>query len=258
MNAPARPVEKPRAHGPVELAFIVGFSLIGVTLSSWFIGCVIEIGGGYLLWRDQGVRHAQEMVRQDLEYIAAAPRSLLVADTVGFSIQVAKWVRWPYERLGLLRWYQQLQATRNGDPMVALPKAMRFDAQPALKGIARASVGLMHTVSEWVVISMFVLQDVLLRLCTAAFAMPAFVLACLMGVIDGLVRRDRRRWMGGRESSFIYHHSKRYVHWALTGGFALYLSWPFGGFNPAYMVLVFTVLVAFTLSTTVGAFKKYA
>jgi integrating conjugative element membrane protein (TIGR03747 family) len=79
-----------------------------------------------------------------------------------------------------------------------------------------------------------------------------------MGVIDGLVRRDRRRWQGGRESSFVYHHAKRYVGWALTGGFGLYLSWPFGGFNPAYMVLVFTVLVAFTLSTTVGAFKKYA
>ena len=77
-------------------------------------------------------------------------------------------------------------------------------------------------------------------------------------VIDGLVRRDLRRWTGARESSFLYHHAKRYTHWALTGGFGLYLSWPFGGFNPAYMVLVFTFLVAIALSTTVAAFKKYA
>ena len=42
-----------------------------------------------------------------------------------------------------------------------------------------------------------------------------------------------------------------------AGGFGLYLTWPFGGFNPAYMVLVFTVLVAATLSTTVASFKKY-
>ena len=75
--------------------------------------------------------------------------------------------------------------------------------------------------------------------------------------VDGLVRRDLRRWSGGRESSFVYHHAKRYTVWALTGGFGLYLTWPFGGFNPAYMVLVFTVLVAATLSTTVAAFKKY-
>ena len=82
-------------------------------------------------------------------------------------------------------------------------------------------------------------------------------LALLLGTVDGLVRRDLRRWQGGRESSFVYHHAKRYTGWALTGGFGLYLTWPFGGFNPAYMVLVFTVLVAATLSTTVASFKKY-
>ncbi|MCX8516905.1 MAG: DUF4400 domain-containing protein [Rhodoferax sp.] len=49
----------------------------------------------------------------------------------------------------------------------------------------------------------------------------------MVGVVDGLVRRDLRRWGGGRESSFVYHHAKRYTHWALTGGFGLYLAWPF-------------------------------
>ena len=104
---------------------------------------------------------------------------------------------------------------------------------------------------------MHVAQDVVLRLSVALFALPAFALACIVGTVDGLVRRDLRRWRGGRESSFVYHHAKRYTGWALSGGFALYLTWPFGGFNPAYMVLVFTVLVAATLSTTVAAFKKY-
>jgi integrating conjugative element membrane protein (TIGR03747 family) len=79
----------------------------------------------------------------------------------------------------------------------------------------------------------------------------------MVGIVDGLVRRDLRRWGGGRESSFVYHHAKRYTQWALTGGFGLYLAWPFGGFNPAYMVFVFTMLVAFTMSTAVAAFKKY-
>ena len=83
------------------------------------------------------------------------------------------------------------------------------------------------------------------------------VLADAVGAVDGLVRRDLRRWSGGRESSFVYHHAKRYTAWALTGGFGLYLTWPFGGFNPAYMVLIFTALVAATLSTTVASLKKY-
>lgn len=252
MNAKNSSPAKPRTRGPVDLAFSTVFGLVGVTLSAWVIGCLIEIGGGYVLWKGQGIHHAQSIVQQDLQYIAAAPRSLLVRDTVAFSHQVATWVRWPYERLGVLHFYQQMRAPK------AQSKPAVTTAKQQLQGLNNASKDMLLVVSEWLVVSMFVAQDVLLRMCIAAFAMPAFALACLLGVIDGLVRRDIRRWTGGRESSFVYHHAKRYTAWALTGGFGLYLTWPFGGFNPAYMVMVFTVLVAASLSTTVASFKKYA
>ena len=125
------------------------------------------------------------------------------------------------------------------------------------KSLQSTTAGASQFISTILVVAMYVAMDVALRLSVALYALPAFVLACLVGAVDGLVRRDLRRWSGGRESSFVYHHAKRYTAWALTGGFGLYLTWPFGGFNPAYMVLVFTVLVAATLSTTVAAFKKY-
>lgn len=254
MSGPRRPPEKPRTKGPVELAVAVAFGLLSVSLGSWMVGIFIEIGGSFYFWRGEGIRHAQSMVHQDLRYIAAAPRSLLVPDTVGFSLRVAQYVRWPYEKVGLLRWYQAMQA-----PSTAVaPTHKNPSINPAVTNARQFTRVVALQLSEWLVVSMFVAQDVALRLCVAAFAMPAFALACLMGLIDGLVRRDLRRWTGGRESSFLYHHAKRYTHWALTGGFGLYLSWPFGGFNPAYMVLVFTLLVAFSLSTTVAAFKKYA
>lgn len=257
MSAPNRQPEKPRTKGPVELAVAVAFGLISVSLGSWMVGLLIEIGGSFYFWKGEGIRHAQSIVHQDLQYISAAPRSLLVPDTVGFSMQVAQYVRWPYEKLGVLRWYQ---ATRTGAAAVAPSQSTGQVAASnrALANVRQFSGVLGRQLSEWLVVSMFVAQDVVLRLCVAAFAMPAFALACLMGLIDGLMRRDRRRWTGGRESSFLYHHAKRYTHWTLTGGFGLYLSWPFGGFNPAFMVLVFTFLVAITLSTTVAAFKKYA
>lgn len=91
----------------------------------------------------------------------------------------------------------------------------------------------------------------------AFFALPAFAMACLLGLVDGLVKRDLRKWAGGRESSFVYHHSKHYTAWFLTAGFAMYLSWPIGGLNPAWMVLIFAALVAMSLSVTVASFKKY-
>ena len=258
MSGPSRQPGKPRAKGPVELAVAVIFGLVSVSLGSWVIGIFIEIGGSFFFWKGQGIRHAQSIVQEDLRYIAAAPRSVLVPDTVGFSLKVAQYVRWPYEKLGVLRWYQSMQRSGGAFP-AAQPAPQPGKAHSAALSNARQFTRYAgRVVTEWLVVSMFVAQDVALRLCVAAFAMPAFALACLMGLIDGLVRRDLRRWRGGRESSFLYHHAKRYTHWALTGGFGLYLSWPFGGFNPAYMVLVFTFLVALSLSTTVAAFKKYA
>ena len=44
-------------------------------------GVLIEIVGSYTLWREDGELHSQEIVAQDLEYIAIAPRSLAGAGT---------------------------------------------------------------------------------------------------------------------------------------------------------------------------------
>lgn len=249
--APSKGPARARTRGPVELGLEVAFGLLFVTLFAWFVGVLIEIVGSYTLWRDKGEFHSQEIVAQDLEYIAMAPRSLLVRDTVEWSNRVVGWVELPYERVGLKRWYARLHG--EGEQRTQPTAQQSILSQR----VGKANASMQHTLSSWVLMSMFVGQDVLLRLSVAAFALPAFVLACMVGIVDGLVRRDLRRWGGGRESSFVYHHAKRYTHWALTGGFGLYLAWPFGGFNPAYMVFVFTMLVAFTMSTAVAAFKKY-
>lgn len=244
-RAPAQPRPKAASErGPIVLVFEIAFGLLFMTLFSWGIGVFIEVIGSYTIWEDQGERHVQGLVREDLQHIAAAPRSVLIDDTEAFSREVVAWVAYPYQRLGVVRWYQN-------------ERAREQSGVAEEQGLGGASKLLSSELSRIALISMHVLQDVLLKLSIAVFALPAFVLACLLGAVDGLVRRDLRRWGGGRESSFVYHHAKKLATWSLTGGFVLYLSWPFGGFNPAYMVLVFTVLVAATLSTTLSAFKKY-
>lgn len=238
-----------RTRGPVELVLEVGMGLFFVTVFSCFVGLLIEVIGSYTWWKGQeSAAHAKAMVQQDLEYIAEAPRSLLIPDTVAFSQDIVMWVEWPYRKLGII----DRQEPQAQDTIPTTGASQTFSSN-----IKRTSKVVAKDVAMVAKTSMYVIQDVLLRMSVAAFALPAFVLACLVGVVDGLVRRDLRRWSGGRESSFVYHHAKRYTLWALTGGLGLYLAWPFGGFNPSYMVLVFTVLVAFTMSTTVAAFKKY-
>lgn len=251
-----RPVNaKPATRGPVLLAFELIMGLIMVSVSATVLGLLIEVGGMYTIWKGQGTQHARAMVEQDLGYIAAAPKSLLIADTVGFSQKLTGYIAWPFEKFGVLRWYVNAHATKAAPaPQVQGQVSASSRIPNSLKGTTH-DVGKL--VSTLLVLTMYVAMDVALRLSIALYALPAFVLACLVGTVDGLVRRDLRRWSGGRESSFVYHHAKRYTSWALTGGFGLYLTWPFGGFNPGYMVLVFAVLVAASLSTTVAAFKKY-
>jgi len=244
--------ERAGTNGPVIWIFMVAIGLVSVAMTAWVVGMLVTVGGCFTFWQDRCERHALDLVQEDLEYIAAAPRSLLVGDTVAFSLLIVDSVRRPFERLGVLHRYQRLQSqdNQNGEEAAAQP-----GSRPG--GITKAARTGVDLLVRGAVLAMLVAQDVLLRLSVALFALPAFALAVLLGALDGFVRRDLRRWSGGRESSVIYHHAKHYTLWALTGGFGLYLSWPFGGFNPAYMVLVFTVLVAATLSTSVGAYKKY-
>ena len=100
-----------RTRGPVELALEVAFGLTFVSLFAWFIGVMIELAGHYFLWQDEGaLAHSQRIVAQDMGYIAAAPRSLLIDDTEGFAHRLNGWAAWPYERLGVLAWYGRTHA----------------------------------------------------------------------------------------------------------------------------------------------------
>lgn len=230
------------ARGPLASLLALAFGFVASTVFAWVFGIVVEIAGIYFFWPEEGVRHSQALVQEDLDYIAEFPRSIIVPDTVAFARQVAGYVSWPFRKLGVLRFVERRLAT----PM-----------PPAGSGSHRQVSLLLHELARYALIAMYVGQDTMIRLAIVIYALPAFGMACLLGLVDGLVRRDLRKWGGGRESSFIYHHAKKWTFWGLTGGFSLYLAWPFGGFNPAAMVLVFGAFVAWSLSVTASSFKKY-
>lgn len=248
----SRGSERASTRGPITLAFEIVFGLVAVSFTAVIVGVLIELGGSYTIWKGQGTQHVRSLVIQDLGYIAAAPKSIVVSDTVNFSHQMIRYIALPFEKFGVLKWYDKAHGKpqKNAEEKLGSGKRMK-------QSLDTTTHHVMQFISKLLVVVMYVAMDVGLRLSIALYALPAFVLACLVGSVDGLVRRDLRRWSGGRESSFIYHHAKRYTSLALTSGFGLYLAWPFGGFNPALMVLVFTVLVAASLSTTIAAFKKY-
>ena len=237
---PANNTARIRAQGsPVtwllSLVFGAAISIIG----SLAIGTVVEWVGMHVWWKDQGVQHSRDMVAEDLAYLAEYRRSLLTEDTVAFA---ASWTDAATRAAGAAGILMLIR--KGSEPATAGAK----DGQPAR---------LLRLAAPYLTAMVHVWQDAFIRLAIVYLALPAFALAFLIGLVDGLGRRDIRKWCGGRESSFVYHHAKRLLWPAFTFGFFLYLTWPTGGFNPAWAVLPFCAASACTVSLMAATFKKY-
>ncbi|EFR5816063.1 TIGR03747 family integrating conjugative element membrane protein [Salmonella enterica] len=96
----------------------------------------------------------------------------------------------------------------------------------------------------------------LLRLAILLQALPLFALTITIGLIDGLVRRDLRRFGAGHESGFVYHHAKRMISSSLAATGLILLSMPYV-VEPEYVLIPGAILIGLAASVAIGAFKKY-
>ena len=111
-------------------------------------------------------------------------------------------------------------------------------------------------VSEFLLSAMQITQVFAVRLAVLTLATPVFGLFTLVALVDGLVRRDLRRWGGGRESSFVYHYAKKAPIPLIIMAWVLYLALPFS-LHPSLIILPFALAFAFAVKITASTFKKY-
>ncbi|EIP3949438.1 TIGR03747 family integrating conjugative element membrane protein [Salmonella enterica] len=96
----------------------------------------------------------------------------------------------------------------------------------------------------------------LLRLAILLQALPLFALAIIIGLIDGLARRDLRRFGAGHESGFVYHHARRMISSGLIATGLVWLAVPYV-LEPEYVLMTGAMGIGLAVSVTLGAFKKY-
>lgn len=233
--------QQPRKQSLFILLLEIAGAFVMSIVISLALGTIIEWVGMNYWWKNQGVLHSRDMVIEDLGYLQEYRRSLVVDDAVAFAAGLANGVTKTAQAIGLLAFVQKSQ-----QPMPPTPTASQ-----------RSMHSMMSGMGTYFLAAIFVWQDAMIRLAIIWLAIPAFLIALALGLVDGLARRDIRKWSGGRESSFIYHHAKRMLVPAFTGGFLLYMTWPTGGFNPAWMVLPFCAAAAWTVSLMAATFKKY-
>ena len=87
-------------------------------------------------------------------------------------------------------------------------------------------------------------------------ALPLLVLCGLVGLSEGLVRRDLRRWSAGRESASVYHFGKRVLVAGAGWSCAVFLCLPVPVPLGAWLVATAMVLGAGVL-TMASRFRKY-
>ena len=85
---------------------------------------------------------------------------------------------------------------------------------------------------------------------------PLFALAAFTGLVDGLVRRDLRKFGSGRESSYLYHKARGTIIPLTIVPWTVYLAIPIS-ISPLLILLPCAVLLGVSVYITVSSFKKY-
>ncbi len=216
--------------------------LLGWVAASLAISILIEWIGMTWWWAEQGAGHARRMLETELGYLDAIGRgSVMTEDPEAYARAFAETgYDWLWRRTGL-EWAASAAARAPGPESGALRRALH-----------RA----WKAVGEYVQAAVYVTELFFARLAVLSLSMPAFLLAVSMGLLDGAVQRDLRRWGGGRESSFVYHHARRLIWPAFVAAWVIYLSLPVS-VHPAFVVTPFAAATGLVVAVTVASFKKY-
>jgi len=152
--------------------------------------------------------------------------------------------RWLFIRTGLI---ERIETTAD-----QARQASRADTRDF-----RYFISQVYVWSErYLIAAAFITLTFLVRLLVLGLTMPLFILAAFVGLVDGLVRRDIRRFGAGRESGFLYHRAKASIIPLLVLPWVVYLALPVS-LHPLWILLPSAGLLCLAMNLTAGSFKKY-
>ena len=236
-NTPPQPIQRP---GLIISAISLVLRIIGLLIASLLFSILIEFAGLLLFWGDQGWRHSQAMLTSELEWLSEHFKSSLILQQPEQAI--VHWLdalnQWLLVKTGFANFAQQARVSSLGD------------------GFWSWTNQLYVSIEDFVLAAVYVTFTYVVRLTILVLATPLFLLAMLTGFVDGLMRRDLRKFGAGRESSFVYHRAKRAVTPLLIVPWIIYLSLPFS-LNPLVIFVPCAAMLGVTTAITAATFKKY-
>lgn len=240
--AKAQQYQPPRRKEPglIGNLFSALVQLVVWLVISLILSIIIEWQGMIWFWPEQGAEHAKTVLAADQIYLNQQlhDRSLVMRNDI-------------------------VTLTNEGVIWVVHQSWLKT----TLRNIPKAPVGSFLTMQVWgnefyqrydeyLEASTYVTQTFVIRLALILFSLPIFIIAALVGGVDGLVERDLRRWGGGRESSNVFNLARRSVLPAFVAACVLYISLPFS-LNPVIVILPFSFLLGLAVRIGFERLKKY-
>ncbi|WP_428942902.1 TIGR03747 family integrating conjugative element membrane protein [Xanthomonas oryzae pv. oryzicola] len=235
-----------RQQGLIVSLVTLPFRCFGVLCGSLFLCIVVECVGMAVFWPEQGWHHAQAMLDHELDQLSDYfVRSALVQEP---GLTAHQWVQyaydWAFVRSGLLDWVQD--ASRQAHAVASRPA---WSLRHVLATVSTHVEG-------YLIAAMYTVLVFLVRLLVLCLTLPLFALAAFVGMVDGLVRRDIRRFGAGHESGFVYHRARASLMPLTVLPWVTYLALPIS-VQPVALLLPSAALLGVAVDVAAGSFKKH-
>lgn len=237
--------QEARPQGVIANLVTLPFRLFGALLGSLLLSVLTEWLGMHFGWPRESWHHAQSMLRYELTQLSRSfTQSLLLshpATTARYLVDSVSPAL--FSNAHLAAWAR----TTSAHPAIAMPH---------MEVIRHAvSVAESH-IKPYALAAGYTLLTFLVRLLILTLTLPLFLLAAFVGLIDGLVRRDLRRFHAAHESGFLYHRARSAILPTAVLPWVVYLALPVS-VSPLLILLPAAILLGLAINVTAAQFKKY-
>ena len=223
--------QPPQKPGFLKSLLLIPLSLLGWLTLAFVFSLLTEIVGQWLFWGDQGSAHSARILQTELGYLN---RDFM--DFALFTLRPVDLV------MGMTQSIYHLTMQLTGLDALANALAQSGSSHSTLVEMAKGVQNAMLIFG--------------VRLSLVILSIPLFLLVAVWAALEGMVRRDLRRFGGGHESGWVFHHAKFFLKPIAILPAALYLSLPIS-LHPAAVFLPFAFLLGLSVMVMATTFKKY-
>lgn len=235
----------PRRRTFVGWLVTLPLQAFGMLCGSLLLSILIECIGVRWLWPEESWHHAQQMFEFELAQLSSEFTHSLLSRAPAQAAE--RFIERAFEMLfvdsGLL------------EKAAELAERARDHATQG-EGLKHFLSALYVDLETYLRASCYTVLTFLARLTVLTLTLPLVVLSVFVGFVDGLVRRDIRRFGAVYESGFVHHRARAFILPLALLPWAVYLALPVS-VHPLVILLPSAALLGFAVNLTAASFKKY-